>query len=285
MGRIRTLLLTALLWPGIGTAADPPVSTPAPAATITAELEQASEFLRTALDDALAPGLTVVDVETGYLAGQGVLVIADLARPWYRLDGGAIDIDADITSLEQIPDLVHDVLRELDLGLSRHQVEDLQALRGLRDAQQAVRAERRALRGELRELRRQRMAAEAAGATAELAELDRQLMALEAQLETAAERERSLEREAARQRGATTPAQPPVAPPAPAKLDRAVSRAVCDNVIGFSAVAGDEHLNVVVRQADTSRYYVFALQRVRACQSGDIAAAELLAQSTSTSWR
>jgi hypothetical protein len=64
-----------------------------------------------------------------------------------------------------------------------------------------------------------------------------------------------------------------------------VSRAVCDNAIDFSAVTGDEHLNVVMRQADTSRYYVFTLQQVRACQSGGIAAEELLAQSTSTSWR
>jgi len=204
MGRpARAVALLVALWAACGgaTAADTTGTPPGPEPALAEQLQRSRILLHRALDDALPQGLSVVEVETGYLAGQGLLVIADLVS-WYRRQGGALDLDDGITRLEQIPDMVHDILRELDLGLSRHQVDDLQALRGLRDEQQAVRAERRALRGELRELRRRRTAADADGAAAEVARLDGELTALEARLEAAAERERRLEREAERKRGA-----------------------------------------------------------------------------------
>lgn len=282
MDRLRSIALVVALAAAAGSAAatDTPDAARLPGPELAAELERSRTLLRSALDDALPQGLTLVDLEMGYLSGQGVLVIADLARPWYRRQGGGLDIDAEITSLEQIPDMVHGILRELDLGLSRHQVDDLHTLRGLRDDQQAVRAERRVLRAELRELRRQRLAAQADGAAAQLTELDRQLSALEARLEAAAERERALERAAARKRGevAAAPSAPPPPPPPPAALDQAVARVMCGTELDITAAA-DEHLNVVMRQADTSRYYVFALNRVRACQRGDIETEELLADS------
>jgi len=283
MGRLRSIALLAVLLAASAatTATDTPGAAPVPDPALAGELERGRAALRRALDDALPQGLTVVEVETGYLTGQGVLVIADLARPWYRRHGGGLDIDAEITSLEQIPDMVHEILRELDLGLSRHQVDDLNTLRGLRDEQQTVRAERRALRAELRELRRERMSAAADGTAAEVAALDRQLTALEARLEAAAERERALEREADRKRDkvAAAPAAPPTPPPPPAALDQAVARVVCATDLDFTAAAAGEHLNVVMRQPDTSRYYVFGLERVRACQRGDIEAQALLAGS------
>lgn len=122
----RSLLVTAtsLTLPAPAPAASPRAPEDYP--QIRRELRIGADVLRAALDDAVPESRRVVDVETGYLAGQGVLVIVDLVSPWLRIDGRSIDIAPEITGLERIPDMVHEILTELNLGLPRHQVEDLE---------------------------------------------------------------------------------------------------------------------------------------------------------------
>ena len=221
------------------------------------QLRLSGNALRAALDDALPDGVRVVGVEAGYLAGQGVLVIVDLASPWYRLDGRDTDLAPELSSLEQIPDMVHEILTEMNIGLSRGEVAELQALRGIRDEQRA----------RLREFRRERLRAPPDRAEA----LSREIDGLEAELAAAEARERALTADAETRRVDIDglPAR------APAALDRqtldaAVARVVCGYGAGLELHDDAERLNVVVRRADATRYYVFPLDRVRSC-AGDAA--------------
>ena len=231
------------------------------------QLRLSGNALRAALDDALPDGVRVVGVEAGYLAGQGVLVIVDLASPWYRLDGRDTDLAPELSSLEQIPDMVHEILTEMNIGLSRGEVAELQALRGIRDEQRALRAEQRALRARLREFRRERLRAPPDRAEA----LSREIDGLESEFAAAEARERALAADAETRRVDIDglPAR------APAALDRqtldaAVARVVCGYGAGLELHDDAERLNVVVRRADATRYYVFPLDRVRSC-AGDAA--------------
>ena len=204
----------------------------------------------------------MVGVEAGYLAAQGVLVIVDLASPWYRLDARDVDLAPELSSLEQIPDMVHEILAEMNLGLSRGEVAELQALRSIRDQQQALRAEQRALRARLRELRRERLRAPPDRAQS----LSRQIDALDSELAAADARERALAAEAGSLR-VDIDGQPAAAPAAVDRqtLDAAVAGVVCRHGAGVELRDDPGRFNVVVRQADSTRYYVFPLDRVRAC--------------------
>lgn len=270
------LLLSGALVGGAAASAPaqaPGDHTPAGYEGIAQELRLGREALRSTLEDTLPEGVTLVELETGYLAAQGLLVIADLARPWYRR--GTLDLDADLSGLEEIPDMVHEILRELDLGLSRQQVDELEELRGLRDAERAARAEQRAIRGQLRELGRRRLLAEGAEARTLEGEID----TLEAELADAAARERDLEHRAERRVSERPPGGTATPAPPPAAVDRAVAEALCRHGGAFGFAGDDEYANVVVRNGQESRYYVFTMTRVRACGTGDIEPQTLLERS------
>lgn len=243
---------------------------------LSRQLRAGGDRFRAGLEDALPDGVRVVGVEAGYLAGQGVLVIVDLASPWYRLDGGDIDLAPELSSLEQIPDMVHEILTEMNLGLSRGEVAELQALRRIGDEQRALRAEQRALRARLRELGRERLRAPPQQAEA----LSRELDALESELAAAQARERALAAEAEAVRAAIDepPAGAPAAVDRPA-LDAAVAGVVCRNGADFETGDPGGRINVVVRRGDSTRYYVFPLDRVQACADGAADPALLLEES------
>src|SRR5690606_25210915 len=174
---MRGALLVAMAWTGIALAAQPPAGEP-PAGDdgqLRRELRIGADVFRSALSENLANDRRVVEVEAGYLAGQGVLVLVELTRPWLlRPDG----VNPEIAHLEQIPEMVQDILSELRLGLNPRQAEDLQELRAIRDAQREVRAEQRELRARIREKRRELLRADAAAAESlrrEIEELNRQL--------------------------------------------------------------------------------------------------------------
>lgn len=240
------------------------------------QLRAGGEAIRAALAEALPEDVRVVEVEAGYLAGQGLLVIADLANPWYRLDGPEVELAPDLSSLERIPDMVHEILAELNLGLSRREADELNALRGLRDAERAVRGEQRALRGRLRELGRERLRAGPDRAEP----LTREIEAVEAELAAADAREQALAAEADGLRAAVD--APPARPQGTLdrqRLDSAVAGAVCTQAARFELPGDETRISVVVRRADATRYYVFELERVRACADGTVDAALLLEDS------
>lgn len=262
-------MLSAAAGPGAG-AAQP--ATADDYAGINRELESAARDFEAALTDQLGPRRRVVDAAAGYLAGQGVLLSVDLADTWFRAGSGDTPIGDELTHLDRIPDMVHDILTELDLGLSRHQVQDLDALREVRDAQKVERAAQRALRRKLREAR---LALQrGSGSEGEEAVRDR-IDDLRAELEASEKREQTLSREAAERRTSLDAPRPPDAPPMePGALDRAVSEALCRTA--FGAVPDGQHVNVVVRQADQVRYSVFTLADVRRCRRGDASPGDLL---------
>jgi hypothetical protein len=259
--------------PAAATAAS--ARTPEDYAKIRRELRIGADVLRAALANAIPQSQRVVNVEAGYLAGQGVLVIVDLANPWFRFDHRSIDIDPEITRLEHIPDMVHDILADLNLGLSRHQVEDLKELREIRDAQRGVRAEQRALRSKLRELRRQ---LQRTGNAAEVDRLHTHIATLEADLAAAEDEERTLDQDAVIVRDTLDPPSPSAGDgaDAPASLDLAVAESVCSYGATFGSLSAGQHLNVLVRRAQVSRYYVFEMEQVRACRDGGLTPEGLL---------
>lgn len=258
-------------------ASDKPTDTqPAGYADMVRELRIGGDVLRSALADALPEDLRLVDVEAGYLADQGVLVIVDLARPWYRLDGTELEVDPEVLDLEHMPQMVQDILAELDVGLSRRQVGELAELRDIRDAQRSVRAEQRDLRARLRELGRDRLRSEGAA----VVRLDTQIADLQARLAAAAAQQRRLEDDAGSVRRAfEAPLAGNGTQNAAADLDMAVAQTICGYGATFQSLEDGQRLNVVVRRGETSRYYVFAMAQVRGCREGAIDAAALVAAS------
>lgn len=237
------------------------------------ELRIGGDVLRAALTDMLPEPRRVVAVDAGYLAGQGVLVVVDLASSWLHPQITRPEMDPHITRLEQIPDMVHDILEDLNLGLSRHQRQDLHELREIRDAQRAVRAEQRALRGELRARRRALLDA----GNERAAQLQREIDTLNASLAAAEAEERSLVEDAGAVRHTLESPDPDAAVGSmPADMDLAVAESVCGYGATFSSLAADEHLNVLIRQGDVSHYYVFPMAMVRACQAGGLSPEALL---------
>ena len=268
---MRGALLVALAWTGIALAAQPQAGEP-PAGDdgqLRRELRIGADVFRSALSENLADDRRVVEVEAGYLAGQGVLVLVELTRPWLlRPDG----VNPEIAHLEQIPEMVQDILSELRLGLNPRQAEDLQELRAIRDAQREVRAEQRELRARIREKRRELLRADAAAAES----LRREIEELNQQLTAAGEEELALESEAAAARDSIGAASGREHRKTLADLDQTVARTVCAYGATFRAPAADEHLNVVVRSSGASRYYVFRIADTRACHGGQLTAEALL---------
>jgi len=246
---------------------------------IDRELRIGADVLRAALADALPESRQVLEVEAGYLADQGVLVIVEMASPWFRIDGRRYDVDPRITSLEQIPAMVQEILGELELGLAPEQVEDLKELRAIRESQRGVRAEQRALRAQLREKRRALLRA---GDTGAADALTHEIEALQAELAAVEEDERALEQDAVTVRDTLeTPERRPNGDQndAPANLDDAIAESVCAYGATFKTLSGEQRVNVLVRQAGASRYYVFRMAEVRKCQEGDVTPEALLAES------
>lgn len=265
------MLAAATMAPGVAAGRVPDANE-----EIRRELRIGADVLRAALAEALPESRRVLDVDAGFLADQGVLVLVDVASPWFRLNPRGVDRDSEITSLEQIPDMVQEILSDLNIGLSRHQTEELTELRDIRDRQRAVRAEQRALRADIRGKRRQLLDADESTAAA----LEAQIDALEKDLAAADEDERILNADAAaaRERLMVPPQAEGTAQPA-VDLDQAVAGSVCAYGATFKSLDGGQRLNVLVRQPRESRYYVFQMARVRACQAGEITAEELLAES------
>lgn len=285
MHRVLTAALMSMA-AAAGTAAAEATHVPEGYQQILGEMQIGADVLRAALAEAWPGARRVVDVEAGYLAGQGALVIVDVASPWFRRGGGELDLDPDITSLDQIPDMVQGILRQLDVGLSRQQAQELNELRQLRDSRREAQARQRAVRAELREKRRLLERSDDTQATRALRQ---QVDALEAELATAENDERSVARKVTAARDSLN--RPP---PAPAdsrsehsdgeidgEIDRVVTQAMCSYGSTFKSLQDDEQLNVLVRRDSGSRYYVFQMGRVRACQNGALTPEALLSESFS----
>lgn len=268
---MRRALLIALAWSGIALAAEPPAgeSPSRNDGPLRRELRIGADVFRSALTEHLADDRRVVEVEAGYLAGQGVLVLVELTRPWLLGPDGA---NPEIAHLEQIPEMVQDILSELRLGLNPRQAEDLQELREIRETQREIRAEQRELRAQIREKRRELLRAD----TAEAEILRREIDELNRNLTAAEDEERTLEAEAATVRDSIGAASGRAHRKSLGDLDQAVARTVCAYGATFRSPAADEHLNVVVRSASPTRYYVFRIADTRACHAGDLNSETLL---------
>lgn len=232
------------------------------------ELRIGAEVFRSALAENLANDRRALQVEAGYLAGQGVLLLVELTRPWFL--GPNVEVNPEIAHLEQIPEMVQDILAQLNIGLAPQQAEDFRELREIRSAQREVRGEQRELRAQIRETRRRLRRADGAEANRlreQIDELNRDLAAAKAE-------EQTLEAEAARARASLGEASRD--DDRPARLDQAVARTVCAYGATFRSPADDEHLNVVVRSSGSSRYYTFRLADTRRCQAGALNAESLL---------
>ncbi len=156
MGR-RTLVATTVLFSLLHLPAAAHARTVPELEKIQRELRVAEEVLGAALRDHVEDRMKISQVHAQYLARQGVLVSVNVTTPWisFRTPGeNTLEIEADLQRLNEIPEMVHDILSQLDITIAPYQPEELEELRSLRDEQRSLREEQRRLRSRLREQRR-----------------------------------------------------------------------------------------------------------------------------------
>ena len=132
-------------------------------ATLQREIAVAEEVIVSAMRRSLRDSLRLSNVSSDYLARQGALITMDVSASWVSVERNDPDlhISAEIESLSDIPEMVQEIIDQLDIAVTPYAPEELEGLRMLRDEQRELRDERREIYGELRRERRALLRAEA----------------------------------------------------------------------------------------------------------------------------
>lgn len=249
------------------------------------ELRVAEEVLGAALRDHVEDRVKISQVHAQYLARQGVLVSVNVSTPWisFRTPGeNTLEIEADLQRLNEIPEMVHDILSQLDITIAPYEPEELEELRSLRDEQRSLREEQRRLRSRLREQRRELVRAEgsderesiAEGITdleTELAASDAQWAAVNSDIDGQYNRLKDARSRASDRRRRQLETE---------EVAVAVARSVCEYGDVVKSLPADEHLTVVLRQGQTKRsdaqYYAFSMADVMRCQNDKLTVEQML---------
>ncbi len=251
------------------------------------ELRVAEDVIEAALDN--VPDLRVSGVEADYLAGQGVLISLSVGTGWPGSGYGrrVVKIIRDEDIHVPIPEMVHEILADLDLELPsfEHRPVDLAPLRELRQEQRALRNQQRKVRNRIWAVRLETASGsdEEDGART-VAALEEEMQRLEAeedalesridaeydQLASTREIEEVVEVE---------PAGASDEPPAP-DVDAALAGVLCDYGATLKSLPRDEHLSLRVRGGSRDAFHVFRFEDVLACQKGALTAEELVGKGT-----
>ena len=247
----------------------PSLEEPAALEALRQEMNVAREVIPTALANT-ASAVRVVDTEAFYLAGQGVLLDMDLAR---RPSGRAGDFE--VTTIEQIPHVVQEIVANVQLAIAPYEPEDLAELRELREEQRELRNQQRELRRELRRLRAEH-ARNPDHVVETIRQREQELRALDGEYEVL---ERDIDAQYDHLR-ALRLNEAPVPEPAAGDITDAVASVACDYGGTLKSLPDGEHLTLRLRRGRDSTFYVFRKEDLVACRRESIAAPELLSRAT-----
>jgi len=242
---------------------------------MNSELDIARDVFRSAMSHAVGSRLRVTGVNVEYLPEQGVLVSMSVVQPWIDVDAftdRSIDLTSEVETLQDVPELVYEIMTELNMAIAPYDPELLGELRDLRDEQKVVRSAQRNLRSQLRETRRAKNRAEN-----DASELDEHIVELEAELDALVNDYESLNAEiedlyAALQERRREPADQATA----MNIDQAAAQSACSYGDTFKSLDSQEFLNLVVRLSEATHYYTFKMENVYECRRGDINSERLL---------
>lgn len=242
------------------------------------ELDIARDVFRSAMTHAVGARLRVTGVNVEYLPQQGALVSMNVVQPWIDVDSftdRSVELGREVETLQDVPELVYEIMTELNFAIAPYDPELLEELRELREEQKVVRSAQRKLRSQLREARRAKNRAED-----DAAELDEHIAELEQELDALVDDYEVLNAEidslyATLQARRSEPAQQAAA----MDIDQAVARTACNYGDSFKTLQPEEYLNVVVRMKESINYYGFEMASVYDCRRGDISTEQLLAKS------
>jgi len=239
------------------------------------ELEIGKDVFRSAMSHAIGSHLRVTGVDAEFLPQQGVLVTMSVVQPWIDVDQfteRSIDLSTEVESLHDVPELVYEIMTELNMAIAPYDPELLEELRELRAEQKVVRSAQRALRSQLREARRAKNRAED-----DAAEMDEHISELEVELDTLVDDYEALNGDidavyAQLQERRRTPGHQSAA----MNVDQAVADTACNYGDSFKSIGAQQYLNVTVRLKESTNYYAFKMENVYACRRGDITTDQLL---------
>ena len=125
-------------------------------AVLQRKVAVAEEAISSSMRRTLRDTLRVSNVESGYLARRGVLIFMDVSASWVSVKrrNSDLQISADLDSLADIPEMVQDIIEQLDITIAPYAPEELEALGELRNEQRELRDQRRDIYADLRHDRR-----------------------------------------------------------------------------------------------------------------------------------
>ncbi len=247
---------------------------------INRDMDVIENIFASVMRQATRDRVRISNVRSDYLAGQGVLVTMDVSasRIYVNRFNNNIQIDADIQSLSEIPEMVQEILSELRIAITPYEPEELEELRELRTEQRKARAHRRNIARSLYEQRKKLVRTTDEDEQEDIQELvdelKDELEALSAQeavidssVEDQLQRLRELSRRYKdRQSEATT------------NLAETVAEAVCAYGSTFAFLSANQFVTVGLNKHNEIEYFTFQIDNVRNCQSGDIDNETLLAR-------
>ena len=249
---------------------------------INRDLDVIENVFRSAMREAAHDRVRISNVRSDYLARQGVLVTMDVSASWISINrfNNDINIDADIQSLAEIPEMIRDILSELKLAVAPYEPQELEELRALRTEQHDIRSDRRktsrSLHNERLKLARTTDEDDQADIQERIEELkaERDAMyaqeaAIDIEIDEEHERLRDLRRRYKDQQEATM------------NLAEAVVGAVCAYGSTFAFLDADQFVTVGLNKSNEVQYFTFEMDHVRNCQRGDIDNETLLARAYS----
>jgi hypothetical protein len=244
-------------------------------AAVLQELEIAKDVFRSAMSHAIGTTLRVTGVDAEFLPQQGVLVSMSVVQPWVDVDQfteRSNDLSSSVETLHDVPELVYEIMTELNMAIAPYDPELLEELRELREEQKVVRSAQRALRSQLREARRAK-----SQAADDAAELDEHIAELEVELDALVDDYETLNGDidtlyAQLQDRRSTPEQQK----AVMNVDQAVAETACNYGDTFKSIGPQKYLNVTIRLKESTNYYAFKMEYVDACRRGDITPDRLL---------
>ncbi len=283
-GRIpdRTLSRTPGLWLGLlllAASTTTGARTPDNLADVEREARIVADVVRSALRNEAGDQLRISRVEPQFLAEQGVLLTVEVNTPWRgQYDYGQGWNFNERFSIPEIPSMVENILKDLQINVAPYEPEALEELRELRNEQRDLRREQRDIRADLRKERRALAKADDADDRAdaehkisrlesELAELDKQYQELSAAIDGQYQRLRNYR-----------DGYPEANSEQPPALDPLIARTACDYGGTLKSLADDEFLTIALRRGQTTTYYAFRMVHVRRCSERNMDPDEMLRQ-------
>lgn len=248
---------------------------------IVRELRIAEDVFRSAMANSIGGPVKIINVKSQFLARQGVLVSMRVVVPWIDVDEftrRSIDIGSDVESLHDIPEMVHEILAELNIAVAPYDPDELEALRDLRAEQRKLRNEQRDLRSKLRDVRRKRNREDDEDSVDdlddEIADLDNELNGLEDEYQLLDDDidEQYLRLQDLRSNYSDRSLTE-------ANLSQAVGETACNYGGTFKTLGSQQYLTVALELTDTTKYYVFKMEHIAACRRGEINPVKLLERS------